>query len=87
VTNKLGFIAPFDTFGSAERPSDPLAKEIFAWMEKDGITSVSWNFTLFPSQKFKDDFGSALLQYAQGQKTWDAVSSEVVTNWKKESNM
>ena len=87
VTNKLGFIAPFDTFGPAERPSDPLAKEIFAWMEKDGITSVSWNFTLFPSQKFKDDFGSALLQYAQGQKTWDAVSSEVVTNWKKESNM
>ena len=87
VTNKLGFIAPFDTFGPAERPSDPLAKEIFAWMEKDGITSVSWNFTLFPSQKFKDDFGSALLQYAQGQKAWDAVSSEVVTNWKKESNM
>lgn len=87
VTNKLGFIAPFDTFGAAERPTDPLAKEIFAWMEKDGITSVSWNFTLFPSQKFKDDFGSALLQYAQGQKTWDAVSSEVVTNWEKESNM
>lgn len=87
VTNKLGFIAPFDTFAPSERPTDPLAKEIFAWMEKDGITSVSWNFTLFPSQKFKDDFGSALLQYAQGQKTWDAVSSEVVENWKKESNM
>ena len=28
VTNKLGFIAPFDTFAANERPTDPLAVEI-----------------------------------------------------------
>ncbi len=24
----------------------------------------------FPSEKFKNDFGDALLEYAQGGKTW-----------------
>ncbi len=86
VTNRLGFIAPFDTFADSERPTDPLAKEISRWMEKDGITSVAWNFTLFPSQKFKDDFGASLLKYAQGTKNWEQVASEVVSSWEKESS-
>lgn len=86
VTNKLGFIAPFDTFSEDERPTDPLAVEISNWMSKSGITSVAWNFTLFPSQKFKDDFGSSLLKFAQGTKDWSAVASDVIESWEKESN-
>ena len=86
VTNKLGFIAPFDTFSEAERPTDPLAVEVINWMGKPGITSVSWNFTLFPSQKFKDDFGASLLKYAQGTKDWPAVAADVVASWAKESS-
>ena len=86
VTNRLGFIAPFDTFSESERPTDPLAVEVINWMNKDGITSVSWNFTLFPSQKFKDDFGASLLKYAQGTKDWSAVSSDVIASWAKESS-
>lgn len=87
VTNKLGFIAPFDTFSDSERPTDPLAVEINSWMSKPGITSVSWNFTLFPSQRFKDDFGASLLKYAQGSKSWDDVTKDVISSWEKESNM
>ncbi len=87
VTNKLGFIAPFDTFAENERPTDPLAVEINNWMSRPGVTSVSWNFTLFPSQRFKDDFGASLLKYAQGSKSWDDVASDVVSTWEKESNM
>ncbi len=87
VTNKLGFIAPFDTFSDSERPSDPLAKEINNWMSRDGITSVSWNFTLFPSQRFKDDFGADLLKYAQNLTDWESVKNDVVANWEKESNL
>ena len=87
VTNKLGFIAPFDTFAGNERPTDPLAVEINNWMSKEGIESCSWNFTLFPSQRFKDDFGSDLLQYAQGTKSWADVADNVINNWAKESSM
>lgn len=85
VTNKLNFIAPFDTFSEDEKPTDPLAKEVLSWMSKDGINTVPWNFTVFPSQTFKDDFGAALLQYAQGTKPWDDVKKLVVTEWKSES--
>lgn len=85
VTNKLGFIAPFDTFEDSEKPSDPLAQEVLNWMEKDGISSVPWNFTLFPSQTFKDNFGAALLQYAQGTKSFDEVKKQVVSDWASES--
>ncbi|WP_191013346.1 ABC transporter substrate-binding protein [Treponema zioleckii] len=85
VTNELRFIAPFDTFTDAERPTDPLAKEVINWMSKPGITSVPWNFTLFPSQKFKNDFGASLLKYAQQQKDWSDVASDVAASWAKES--
>lgn len=86
VTNKLNFIAPFDTFTDAEKPTDPLAKDLLSWMSKKDINTVPWNFTVFPSQTFKDNFGGALLQYAQGNKTWDDVKKLVVTEWKSESN-
>ena len=85
VIEKLNFIAPFDTFTEEERPADPLAKEVIRWMEKEGTTSVAWNFTVFPSQTFKDNFGAALLQYAQGTMPWENVVTTVVDGWKAES--
>ncbi len=86
VTNKLGFIAPFDTFSDTEKPTDPLAKEVLRWSGKANTVNVAWNFTVFPSQTFKDKFGSALLQYAQGTKKWDDVKSQVIADWKSESS-
>lgn len=87
VTNELGFIAPFDTFTAEERPTDPLAKEVIRWMDNKDIANVPWNFTVFPNQTFKDNFGAALLEYAQGTKTWDEVNKLVVEQWKVESAM
>ncbi|MBQ8869614.1 MAG: ABC transporter substrate-binding protein [Oscillospiraceae bacterium] len=85
VTEDLGFIAPFDTFNDNEEPQDPLAQEVLDWMDEDGIKTVPWNFTIFPSQTFKEGFGSSLLKYAQGTKEWSAVKSDMVDSWKKES--
>lgn len=87
VTGELGFIAPFDTFTAEERPTDPLAKEVIRWMDNKDIANVPWNFTVFPNQTFKDNFGAALLEYAQGTKTWDEVNTLVVEQWKLESAM
>jgi len=84
ITNQLGFIAPFTTFEEDEKPADPLAKEVLAWMEKDGVSSVPWTFAAFPSQQFKNDFGSALLEYVQDSKSWDEVVTTVKDSWKKE---
>jgi len=41
---------------------------------------------VFPSQTFKDNFGAALLQYAQGTMEWDAVKQTFVDQWKVEAN-
>ncbi len=86
VTNDLGFISPFDTFNDTEVPSDPLAKEVKTWMDKQSITTIPWYFTVFPSQTFKDNFGSSLLKYAQGNKTFDEVKADAVADWQKEAN-
>ena len=84
VTNKLGFIAPFSTFEEDEKPTDPLAQEVIKYMADTSKASVSWNFTAFPSQTFKDNFGASLLSYAQGKITWDEVKAAVVADWKTE---
>ncbi len=85
VTDQLNFIAPFDTFDVNERPSDPLAKEVLRYLENEELTTIPWQFTIFPGQTFKNDFGAALLQYAQGTKSWSDVKDLVVTRWKEES--
>ena len=85
VVEKLGFIAPFDTFSENETPTDPLAREVLSWLDKEDVENVNWNFTIFPSQTFKDNFGASLLKYAQGTKDWQAVKSELAADWAKES--
>lgn len=85
VNEKLEFIAPFDTFNEDERPSDPLAQEVIKWMNNAEATTIPWNFTVFPSQTFKEDFGASLLQYAQGSKEWDKVKEDFIKSWKNES--
>lgn len=87
VTNKLGFIAPFDSFADDEKPADPLAKEVDRFMNNSGLYSVTWNFTSFPSQTFKDNFGASLLQYAQGGKEWSAVVEDMKADWANEKAM
>lgn len=84
VTNDLGFIAPFDTFSDDDKPADPLGKLVMEWSSDSTVTNVPWNFTIFPSQYFKDNFGQNLLQYAQGTMSWDDVVSKTISDWAAE---
>lgn len=85
VIDRLGFIAPFDTFTEQEQPNDPLAREVIRWMNMENTVTIPWNFTIFPSQSFKEDFGAALLQYAQGSKEWSDVTQTVTRRWAEEN--
>ena len=84
VTNELGFIAPFDTFTEEEAPQDPLAKEVIKYLGNKDLYNIDWNFTTFPSQTFKEDFGAALLEYCNGNMKWDDVKKHVVEEWASE---
>ncbi len=84
VTEEFGFIPPFDTFLETELPSDPLAKQVVSWMKRPGIKTVPWHFTLFPSARFKEDFGASLLKYAQGNTEWDKLVQDTIAGWERE---
>ena len=83
ASEKLG-IVPFSTFTDAEKPADPLGLEVSRYMEDSSLTSVSWNFTAFPSQTFKDELGYALLDYCNGQADWSAVTEQFIDGWATE---
>ena len=84
VTEKLGFITPFTTFTEDEQPQDPLAREITRYMSNADLRNIPWVFTAFPSEAFKKDVGSSLLDYAQGDKKWEDVEKPVISKWKCE---
>ncbi|MDR0315365.1 MAG: ABC transporter substrate-binding protein [Treponema sp.] len=84
VLDKLGFVAPFSTFGPTERPDNPLVKEMFFYLDNPAIDSVSWNFPTFPSQEFKNVLGAALYDYAIGNSGWDQVSKKFIDTWAAE---
>lgn len=84
VTNKLDFITPFNTFSADELPDDPLAKEISRYMSDDSLKNIPWIFTGFPSEAYKKDVGSALLDYVQGDKKWSDVEKTITDKWKSE---
>ncbi len=84
VTEKLGFITPFNTFSENEQPDDPLAREISRYLNDDSVKSIPWIFTSFPSEAYKKSVGSALLDYVQGNKKWDEVNKTISDKWKSE---
>lgn len=84
VTNKLNFITPFNTFSEDEGPDDPLAKEVIRYMNDDSVKTIPWIFTSFPSEAYKKDVGSALLDYVQGHKSWGDVEKTITDKWKSE---
>ena len=84
VLNDLGFIAPFDSFGENEKPSDPLSKEVLDWMNNKSDGTVNWTFQAFPSEQFKTTFSDALLEYVQGTQDWNYVKDTFIDTWKAE---
>lgn len=84
VTDSLGFISPFNTFSYEESPNDPLARQVVAYMSDTDKKTVNWDFTAFPSQRFKNEFGNSLYEYCTGKTTWEDVVESVKKNWASE---
>jgi len=84
VVDELDFITPFNTFDEEEQPDDPLAREVIRYMNESDFTAIPWIFTSFPSDTYKTEVGSALLDYVQGSKKWEDVSRIIKDTWKSE---
>lgn len=82
ISQDMGFTTPFKTFDDVKF-DNPLT-EAAVEDQKSGTTQVSWNFTMMPSEEWKNKVGQALLEYAQGTGKWDAVKTAFVDGWASE---
>ena len=87
VTNRLGFITPFNTFTEDEQPTDPLARQVTEWMANTSVKSVPWTFAGIPSEQWKSDFGSALLEYINGNMEWAEAAEIARSSWAREAQL
>ncbi len=78
----MGFTTPFKSFSDV-KSDNPLVQAAVE-DQNSGKTAVSWNFTMMPSEEWKNQLGSALLEYAQGTGDWNAVKTAFVDGWKTE---
>ena len=78
----MGFTTPFKSFSDVK--SDNPLVQAAQDDQKSGKTQVSWNFTMMPSEEWKNKLGNALLVYAQGTGDWNAVKTAFVDNWAAE---
>ncbi|QOL34975.1 ABC transporter substrate-binding protein [Bifidobacterium lemurum] len=82
LSEDMGFTTPFKTFDDVETDNPLTAAAVED--QSSGKTQVSWNFTMMPSEEWKNQLGSALLEYAQGTGDWSTVESAFVDNWATE---
>lgn len=83
LSQEMGFVTPFKTFDKNFESENPLVVDANKYIA-DGKTSVAWNFTAMPSEEWKNQVGSAMLEYAQGTGEWDAVEKAFVDGWATE---
>ena len=83
LSQEIGFVTPFKTFDKNFESENPLVVDANKYIA-DGKTSVAWNFTTMPSEEWKNQVGSAMLEYAQGTGEWDAVEKAFVDGWATE---
>ena len=83
LSQEMGFVTPFKTFDKNFESENPLVVDANKYIA-DGKTSVAWNFTTMPSEEWKNQVGSAMLEYAHGTGEWDAVEKAFVDGWATE---
>lgn len=82
LSEDMGFTTPFKTFDKV-KSDNPLVEEAVE-DSNSGKEQVAWNFTMMPSEEWKNQLGQAMLAYAQGTGSWDDVRKAFVDNWKTE---
>ncbi|OZG53145.1 ABC transporter substrate-binding protein [Alloscardovia macacae] len=82
LSKDMGFTVPFKNFADV-KSENPLVQAAVE-DSQSGKTPVSWNFTMMPSENWKNNLGQALLEYAQGTGDWANVKKAFVDGWAEE---
>lgn len=81
LTKKMGFTTPFKGFPTSS--DNPLVEAAQKDLDS-GTKAVAWDFSLMPSEQWKNNLGGALLKYAQGTGSWNDVKTAFVDGWASE---
>ena len=83
ISKDMGLTTPFKSFEKV-KSDNPLVQAEIAYQDS-GKEAVSTRPTaMIPSEEWKNQLGSAMLEYAQGTGDWSAVKKAFVDNWKSE---
>ncbi|KFI64158.1 ABC transporter substrate-binding protein [Bifidobacterium cuniculi] len=85
LSTDMGFTTPFKTFNDV-KTDNPLIADANASIQDSKLTQVAWDFSMMPSEEYKNVLGQAMLAYAQGTGSWDDVVKAFVDNWATEYN-
>ena len=83
LCDDMGFVVPFK---NAKAPNNIFAKQADEYVSA-GKTPVTWTaFQCMPSEKWKEDLGSAIATYSKKQNdaAWETVVTNFTDNWKAE---
>lgn len=83
MSEDMGFTTPFSTFNDV-KTTNPLIADANASIRNKNLTQVAWDFSMMPSEEYKNVLGQAMLAYAQGTGDWNAVVDAFVNNWATE---
>lgn len=79
MSEDMGFTTPFSTFNDV-KTTNPLIADANASIQNKNLTQVAWDFSMMPSEEYKNVLGQAMLAYAQGTGDWNAVVDAFVNN-------
>ena len=83
LSEEMGFTTPFKTFNDV-KTDNPLIQDANKSIQNTALTQVAWDFSMMPSEEYKNVLGQAMLAYAQGTGDWNAVVDAFVNNWATE---
>lgn len=83
LSEDMGFTTPFSTFNDV-KTTNPLIADANESIQNKKLTQVAWDFSMMPSEEYKNVLGQAMLAYAQGTGSWDDVVKAFVDNWATE---
>lgn len=84
IAKDMGLAAPFDTFSEEYQVENVFKAEANQYIAA-GKTAVPWYFSTIPSENWKRQLTSALIEYSQGTATWEEVKTAFVDGWKREA--
>ena len=85
VLERLGYIAPFNTFSEEEIPSNPLAREVVRYMNDEDWENVPWVSAAFPGGTFSDVVGENLMKMLDDKMDFATFAQKFREEWQKES--